>query len=304
MDHFNATVQNGALVSTRRGLQVMKTKHQGTRFVNSFAASDPTSNTGKEHAFNLVDLGRPLETRFKFVTKPKEKTRLPASTKGKAAPSPGKATEDEDSRRQTKLMVRRNTATDAARSITEPDSNAPEAGAGTLVQRGDGTLPSPLNIWRAKPWRTHNGYNEMPFNVSEKSRELINLYFNVVPGKMYPYDDILEYNPVRTHSFFERVHRDLVTLHCVVMAASIVESVAIKGERCTKETSYYISRVCNMVNGKLQARPGKFEKPVLECVVAMAICGVSRVFFFFFVEDAWLLESTRLTFTAELRRAI
>lgn len=42
MDHFNATVHNGALVSTRKGLLISKSKHQGTRFVNAFA-SEPVA---------------------------------------------------------------------------------------------------------------------------------------------------------------------------------------------------------------------------------------------------------------------
>ncbi|KAF7559965.1 hypothetical protein G7046_g4188 [Stylonectria norvegica] len=55
MDHFNATVHNGALVSTRHGLHVSKTKHQGTRFVNTFVA--PTSSPSrKQKARSKIDL--------------------------------------------------------------------------------------------------------------------------------------------------------------------------------------------------------------------------------------------------------
>jgi hypothetical protein len=45
MDHFNATVHNGALVSTRKGLLISKSKHQGIRFVNAFASEPTTTAT-------------------------------------------------------------------------------------------------------------------------------------------------------------------------------------------------------------------------------------------------------------------
>lgn len=45
MDHFNATVHNGALVSTRKGLLISKSKHQGIRFVNAFASEPITTAT-------------------------------------------------------------------------------------------------------------------------------------------------------------------------------------------------------------------------------------------------------------------
>ncbi|KAM0806978.1 putative Transcription factor domain-containing protein [Seiridium cardinale] len=37
MDHLNITIQDGAMVSTRRGFQVSKHKHNGTAFINSSA---------------------------------------------------------------------------------------------------------------------------------------------------------------------------------------------------------------------------------------------------------------------------
>ena len=48
MDHFNATIHNGALVSTRRGLHVSKTKHQGTRFVNTFVTPESSAGSSQK----------------------------------------------------------------------------------------------------------------------------------------------------------------------------------------------------------------------------------------------------------------
>jgi hypothetical protein len=251
MDHFNSTVQDGALVSTRRGLQVTKTKHQGTRFVNSFAAT-PTTKAAKpsrerRDAGAAVDLGKPLVTRFRFVTKPKPKVRSSTASKAKAPK------DDDEDRRQAKKVVRRQAATTPA---------------------GEALGPPDISRWHPKMWATHN--NGVQVDGSEKSQELVHLYFLVVPTKMYPLEELLEFNPLRQNTFFDLVHRDLVTMHCIVMSASLIESVVLRGERCSNEVTYYIGKVCNMVNGKLQDQRGKIEQAVLECVVAMAICGVSR----------------------------
>lgn len=43
MEHFNTTIYNGRLVSSRKGIITSKSKHQGTRFVNSFASPATTA---------------------------------------------------------------------------------------------------------------------------------------------------------------------------------------------------------------------------------------------------------------------
>ncbi|CAM1502908.1 Fc.00g076840.m01.CDS01 [Cosmosporella sp. VM-42] len=82
MDHYNATVLNGGLVSTRRGLHVSKTKHQGTRFVNSFAPSKPTPSRRRNTA-SRVDGTKSQEHTFTFVSSPKQppkqRSRAPSS---------------------------------------------------------------------------------------------------------------------------------------------------------------------------------------------------------------------------------
>lgn len=50
MDHFNATVHNGALVSTRKGLLISKSKHQGIRFVNAFASESAVTSPASASA--------------------------------------------------------------------------------------------------------------------------------------------------------------------------------------------------------------------------------------------------------------
>lgn len=44
MEHFNNTIYNGRLVSSRKGIITSKSKHQGTQFVNSFASPSAPAN--------------------------------------------------------------------------------------------------------------------------------------------------------------------------------------------------------------------------------------------------------------------
>jgi hypothetical protein len=145
-----------------------------------------------------------------------------------------------------------------------------------LVLAKDSARSPPIGNWRPKPWKTHAGYNHFGFEIAEMNGEMVHAYFSLVAPKMYPLGDILLFNPIRTPSFFERAHSNLVTMHCVAMAGSLLESV-VRGRKSSTEMAFYIGKVCNMVNEKLQDRFYRIEPTVLECVVAMATLTVGRL---------------------------
>ncbi|CAH0052467.1 unnamed protein product [Clonostachys solani] len=93
MDHFNATVHNGALVSTRKGLYISKSKHQGIRFVNAFAtdASSSASSTSPETTPTSTPIPSAIATDSAsgssptFAVTPTPTTTVTASTTSAAA---------------------------------------------------------------------------------------------------------------------------------------------------------------------------------------------------------------------------
>ncbi|KAK6064108.1 hypothetical protein SCUP515_11961 [Seiridium cupressi] len=81
MDHLNITIQDGAMVSTRRGFQVSKHKHNGTAFINSSANNVAPKSS---HAQNKSPL--PASGQITFVNNGGDGRK----SKRKAQPANGK----------------------------------------------------------------------------------------------------------------------------------------------------------------------------------------------------------------------
>jgi hypothetical protein len=107
MDHYNATIHNGTLVSTRRGLHVSKTKHQGTRFVNTFAApvspkAQSASRSNSRGSSATSNETKAPERKFRFVARQGDKAktssrgrpRVSASSKASTPYSSSESGED------------------------------------------------------------------------------------------------------------------------------------------------------------------------------------------------------------------
>ncbi|KAI8280443.1 hypothetical protein K4K56_012257 [Colletotrichum sp. SAR 10_98] len=205
MDHFNATVHNGNLVSTRRGLQVSKSKHQGTQFINTSAAS------GSSHEEPTAsDPSRPLDQKYKFLSQPKE----PRRSVSKRGNSSHNSSDDE------KYRVRKARAS----------KKAQEPGFIMETSAQQGTVEAAIfdDTWRIPrspiPWLA-----SWMGNLSEREKCLVQLYLKLAPTKMYPCEQILEYNPVRGSAFIERIKSSETSLNAVLMTACYAEMADVKG---------------------------------------------------------------------------
>lgn len=176
MNHYNATVHNGALVSTRRGLHVTKTKHQGTRFVNTFAVPTSSPSTLKKNRPQASASDTHHEHKFKFVEK-----RTGRSIKTSRARS----------------------GTPRSRNTT-PSQNATRKGATLLGNNPEGAavaraidydpveLLSPTPDLRApRTWVDGLSESELP-NLSAKLEEE---YFENLPGTSYTFGEFLNSSP-------------------------------------------------------------------------------------------------------------
>ncbi|KAE9576826.1 hypothetical protein CGMCC3_g7192 [Colletotrichum fructicola] len=249
MDHFNATVHNGNLVSTRRGLQVSKSKHQGTQFINTSAASD----SSREEP-NASDSSRPLDQKYKFLGQQKEPRRS-VSKRGKSSHN---SSDDE------KYRVRKARAS----------KKAQEPGFVMETSAQQGTVEAAVfdDTWRIPrspiPWLV-----SWMGNLSEREKCLVQLYLKLAPTKMYPCEQILEYNPVRGSAFIERIKSSETSLNAVLMTACYAE-MFLQGEWSSPELLYHVSKVCSLVNDRLSDRTKRdFDQGMLECVAQLAITG-------------------------------
>ncbi|KAK1856115.1 hypothetical protein CCHR01_01180 [Colletotrichum chrysophilum] len=249
MDHFNATVHNGNLVSTRRGLQVSKSKHQGTQFINTSAASD----SSREEP-NASDSSRSLDQKYKFLSQQKEPRRS-VSKRGKSSHN---SSDDE------KYRVRKARAS----------KKAQEPGFVMETSAQLGTVEAAIfdDTWRIPrspiPWLA-----SWMGNLSEREKCLVQLYLKLAPTKMYPCEQILEYNPVRGSAFIERIKSSETSLNAVLMTACYAE-MFLQGEWSSPELLYHVSKVCSLVNDRLSDRTKRdFDQGMLECVAQLAITG-------------------------------
>ncbi|KAF5516433.1 hypothetical protein CGCS363_v001403 [Colletotrichum siamense] len=249
MDHFNATVHNGNLVSTRRGLQVSRSKHQGTQFINTSAAS------GSSHEEPTAsDPSRPLDQKYKFLSQPKE----PRRSVSKRGNSSHNSSDDE------KYRVRKARAS----------KKAQEPGFVMETSAQQGTVEAAIfdDTWRIPrspiPWLA-----SWMGNLSEREKCLVQLYLKLAPTKMYPCEQILEYNPVRGSAFIERIKSSETSLNAVLMTACYAEMFS-QGEWSSPELLYHVSKVCSLVNDRLSDRTKRdFDQGMLECVAQLAITG-------------------------------
>ncbi|KAI8190282.1 hypothetical protein K4K52_009735 [Colletotrichum sp. SAR 10_76] len=221
MDHFNATVHNGNLVSTRRGLQVSKSKHQGTQFINTSAAS------GSSHEEPTAsDPSRPLDQKYKFLSQPKEHRRS-VSKRGNSSHN---SSDDE------KYRVRK---ARASKKAQEPgfimETSAQQGTVEAAIFDDTWQIPRSPIPWLAS-WMG---------NLSEREKCLVQLYLKLAPTKMYPCEQILEYNPVRGSSFIERIKSSETSLNAVLMTACYAE-MFLQGEWSSPELLYRVSNVADV----------------------------------------------------------
>ncbi|CRK20206.1 hypothetical protein BN1723_012074 [Verticillium longisporum] len=281
MDNFNnCTIEGGALVTTRRGLQVSKAKHNGISFVNIIAgpeqASEEAPQTQLSRRTDLVDLSQPLERRFKFVTKNQE-PRKPRVFQPKKTT---RATQIDSNKKSKPKKAQTNAPRILSSQAGPIYLYDPALASSEEVESLDRALEEfqhcyqstpflSTTSWRAEVWATHN--YSVPMSVTKQ--KLLHLYMRFIPFKMYPLECILSHNPTRSPKFFERLQVTPNSLVSVIVAGSLVEAV-LKGERCSDDMLEQESYACGVVNGELRkiARlRGQEAHGIMECICSMAV---------------------------------
>lgn len=270
-------------------MQVTKQKHNGLSFVNS---SIQTVEAGQN---SNVDFSRPLQRRFKFINKQMEPPKPPTKARSRVKTAGPEEPRDQDDKKtpgKRKEARRHSVATTSGlptsftvRSGSASSSSTFRSCSSASSAPGRDRYPDgwpfpgakdslyevgPGNVLPSMPtWSTHI----LPQYLSKENRKLFHTYFVLIPRKMYPFEEILTYNPTRSRDFYYMVIKDMAALHCVLMCGSLFESVA-KGAKDSKELAWHISKVCSIVNQKLDSS-GKIEPITLECITTLALIGVS-----------------------------
>ncbi|KAK4149518.1 hypothetical protein C8A00DRAFT_37889 [Chaetomidium leptoderma] len=262
MDHFNATVKDGKLVKTRRGLQVSRQKFNGLSFVNT----SPHDTSSGPDASGATGVPGPAQHEIRFVEE------------GSESQSEGIHRKDADhlecsdtSQGTTKRRPRpsrRGKSPARSKAGTPPHPSPPPPFQERSFQL-DHTAASRdvLHIGSNSDTRTPI---PGPPLLSEEDWSLFERYFHHIRRSMYPYEDLLTYNPARAPDFHAMVTADVAALHCVLMCGSIIEAVSSQAE--PKELAYHISKICAILNQKLN-QDHAADAVTLHCIATLASAG-------------------------------
>ncbi|KAK3940520.1 hypothetical protein QBC46DRAFT_364055 [Diplogelasinospora grovesii] len=271
MDHFNSTVKDGKLIHTKRGLQVSKQKFNGLSFVNSTPESSSSSSVPSSSS-NPSSAAGGSQRQFKFVEKNQEK------------PKAQRKKRDGEDLQVNRPKSRRTTPTPPIHA----SPSQPPASSSTGYDLFQSKPPNPPIIFQQQQqnlYQPNEGEDEDEESDEEENRRLFNHYFDYIPRMMYPFEDLLTYNPAeRGSEFYDLVLNDRAALHCVLMCGSIAEALLNPQDKaCDAESFAYhipVSKICSNLNRKLDHSSGNTVDAVtLHCIATLAWmgCYVGRV---------------------------
>ncbi|KAK0622879.1 hypothetical protein B0T14DRAFT_155463 [Immersiella caudata] len=277
MNHFNATVQDGKLVNTRRGLQVSRQKFNGLSFVNSCPQVFSPSTQASKAPQSSGSSGQRTITFVEIEDEP---------SRGKPRAEQWCASLEVPGRRRhrRKGASRDPSSGESSRgsSLTPSTSSMECLSSSTPAVRLEGR-PSPTHDFSVRLPLTMPGYFKTaqgkPAGLSREDWELFQVYWDRVPRKIYPYEDIMTYNPARAAEFYWAMLEvdDVSSVHCVLMSGCISQAV-LGAELDNKGYAYHISKMCAILNRALDE--GKRVNAVtLSCISTLAAngCYVGRL---------------------------
>ncbi|GAB1320127.1 hypothetical protein MFIFM68171_10337 [Madurella fahalii] len=272
MDHFNATVKDGKLVNTRRGLQVSKQKHNGLSFVNAYPQDAPPRPSSPAHRSPKPSQRQPGVTetdgetaRGASIVQREDAGHLefsfvPHTVQGPRRRRRGTQKEQPLASSRGNLSPRL-ASTSAEDGTTQPSLVGENA---NTLQRG----PSPAGSVTSL---SASVTGEADTQLSEANWKLFDRHFAHLPRNMYPYEDILSFNPVREGDFYAVVTGDIAALHCVLMCGTITEAV-INSEKDPNDFAYHISKICSLLNQRLSHNYAA-DVVTLHCIATLAWMG-------------------------------
>jgi hypothetical protein len=256
MNHFNATVQDGTMVSTRRGFQVTKHKHKGTAFVNS---SVQTMTPRRSPATTKkANISVPIIGEITFINDcdygRKPVLPKPRSTRG--------ATETK------RLPGRRersaSTSTSSSGSTATPPPPDYDGFADESLSR-DGTKDS------LPPWASY----KLPRDHPDSSKKLLFMALAFPPNKGYPFDEhgIQKDDLMKDPQQHVWLVKDPTSLHCALTLGALYDTLR-SGKRESPNLNALTSQLCSIINRRLN---DKEQSVVVRHVTINAIVSLAMI---------------------------
>ena len=265
MDHFNATIKDGKLVKTRRGMQISRQKFNGLSFVNTCPQDTTTTPPNPPSA---SDRPKPLQSQIQFVEEDGGGSRTGSfESRREGSDSPGHFEMAQGSKRRRRgTRKEHSTTASPAEAPSQPSTPLSQGGPSqpqrTLEGHTGSNVDSPLSAL------THDTF----LCPSEWDRALLERYLDHMALGSYPHEDILTYNPARGDGFSTMIRGDEAALHCTRMCGSILDAV-LNFEPSSKCIAYYISNLCAILNQRLDEKRTT-DVVTLHCIAVLAWMGV------------------------------
>ncbi|KAH6624265.1 hypothetical protein B0J18DRAFT_490284 [Chaetomium sp. MPI-SDFR-AT-0129] len=238
MDHFNATVKDGKLVKTRRGMQVSRQRFNGMSFVNA-----------SPHDVNAVGSGQPTPWGVSGASGPSQQQEIrfieeghggdhhfqPEATQRRNIDSSGQlpSTAAHGARRRRKATVNKGKSpTDTTPKLNTPPHQPSPPPFGELSSQlgrppfGRGEPQPNTNAASASPVEGVPRRLQAEPALIDDSR--FHGYSSSGSRTMYPYEDLITYNPSRGADMYSMIAGDRAAQHCVFMCGAMVESVEME----------------------------------------------------------------------------
>jgi hypothetical protein len=256
MDHWNTTVKNGALVSTRKGLVVSKSKHKGTAFVNSFAQTFKSNSTT-----NAKD-SPPISGEIRFVL----------HGDGREAKRQSRTPDRKEPRKQRQ----KNPSQDdhRLRPLTPASSSSPGSSSSlSFVSERPGScdvsedICSPRRVNSLPAWASY----KLQEGISDSRQRLLFMTFGLGPAP--DHNDVQE-NVTNTGQKTASAWcgQDPTSLHCAVTLGALFDAVQ-SGKPNSPALGKLASQLCAIIkrrlNDKMQSQMS--HEVTIRAIATMAI---------------------------------
>ncbi|CAK7217647.1 hypothetical protein SCUCBS95973_003225 [Sporothrix curviconia] len=86
--------------------------------------------------------------------------------------------------------------------------------------------------------------------LNKFEQRLFHQFFQLIPRKLYPFEDLLQYNPTRSSEFYWMVVQDRAAVRCVLLCGAMLRAI-LGGANTSEELAQEVSNVCRIVNQQL-----------------------------------------------------
>lgn len=283
MDHFNITVQDGAMVSTRKGFQVSKSRHNGTAFINTSVRG--MALVGVE---SVEKLSLPVCSELTFVNNGGDGRRSRRKTRATCQASA--RTKAQRSGAQNGVRSSHHRLTPCSRSpSSSPSTSAPD----DLVQEDAYSAKTSRHSWNLQRLPTWASY-ESALDLTDSD---LRLKFMAIA---YDSED-LDRQETDNAKLLKRdkdpgqsawLVQEPTSLHCAVTLGALFDAIK-SGKRETERLNTLASQLYSIVNRRLSAnnRNSGAQNVTMRAVASLAIIsGYQEKFDHWYVHMRGLLN--------------